>query len=153
MCLAVSGFIQYPCILFRPPILLQCVACHIIVCNASHPLKAYDARFDKSLGIVIFVKETQFVNADPILVTPSGITTEVREEQPSKAEFPILVTLLGILMEVRDRQYSKAQPPMLVTGASKIIIPLPFLYVLLTILAPNTPVAEGVTISPSVLVQ
>ena len=33
-----------------------------------------------------------------MLVTLSGIVTEVRPEQPEKAQSPMLVTLLGILV-------------------------------------------------------
>jgi hypothetical protein len=43
-----------------------------------------------------------------MLVTLSGITMEVREEQSRKAPSPILVTLSGITMEVREEQSSKA---------------------------------------------
>jgi hypothetical protein len=42
--------------------------------------------------------------SSPILVTVSGITMEVRDLQPSKAELPILVTPSGITMEVREEQ-------------------------------------------------
>jgi hypothetical protein len=39
-----------------------------------------------------------------MLVTLSGIVTEVKEEQPSKVLNPMLVTLLGIVTEVREEQ-------------------------------------------------
>jgi hypothetical protein len=42
-----------------------------------------------------------------MLVTPSGIAIEVREEQPLKAEFPMVVTLSGIVTEVREEQSPK----------------------------------------------
>ena len=37
-------------------------------------------------------------------VTLLGMVTEVRPEQPEKAELPMLVTLLGITIEVRLEQ-------------------------------------------------
>ena len=45
---------------------------------------------------------------NPMLVTPSGIVIEVREEQAWKAKSPMLVTLLGIVIEVRPEQPLKA---------------------------------------------
>ena len=42
----------------------------------------------------------------PIVVTLSGIVTDVRLLQPLNAEFPILVTLSGIVTDVRLRQPS-----------------------------------------------
>jgi len=50
-----------------------------------------------------------------MLVTLLGMVTEVRPEQPEKAELPMLVTLLEMVMEVRPEQYANAQSPMLVT--------------------------------------
>ena len=45
-------------------------------------------------------KDEQSINAPyPILVTLSGIATEVKEEQPEKALLPILVTLSAIVTE------------------------------------------------------
>ena len=44
----------------------------------------------------------------PILVTESGIVTEVRLLHPQKAYSPILVTELGIMTEVRLLQEAKA---------------------------------------------
>ena len=38
------------------------------------------------------------------------MVTEVREEQPAKAEEPIVVTLLGMVTEVREKQSSYLQP-------------------------------------------
>ncbi len=37
-----------------------------------------------------------------MLVTLLGIVTEVKEEQPQKADSPMLVTLLGIVTEVKE---------------------------------------------------
>jgi len=37
-------------------------------------------------------------------VTPSGITTEVRFEQPENAQYPMEVTLSGITTEAREVQ-------------------------------------------------
>ena len=39
-----------------------------------------------------------------MLVTLSGIVTEVKEEQPLKAHSPMLVTLSGIVTEVKEEQ-------------------------------------------------
>ena len=39
-----------------------------------------------------------------MLVTLSGITMDVREEQFQKVACSMLVTLLGILMDVREEQ-------------------------------------------------
>ena len=39
-----------------------------------------------------------------MLVTLSGIVTEIRLEQPEKAYIPMLVTPSGIRMEVRPEQ-------------------------------------------------
>ena len=53
--------------------------------------------------------EEQLSNApSPILVTPFGITMDVREEQQSKVASPIVVTPSGRTIEVRDTQFSKA---------------------------------------------
>lgn len=46
-------------------------------------------------GRVIEERAVHLLNVfTSILVTPSGIVTEVREEQPEKALFPILIILL-----------------------------------------------------------
>ena len=58
-----------------------------------------------------------------MLVTLLPIVTEVKEEQPEKAEIPMLVTLSGIVIEMSEEQYLKALFPMLVTGPSKTIMP------------------------------
>ena len=39
-----------------------------------------------------------------MFVTDLPIVTELREEQPSKADHPMLVTELGIVIEVRELQ-------------------------------------------------
>jgi hypothetical protein len=44
-----------------------------------------------------------------MLVTESGIVTEVRPVQPEKAYSPMLVTELGIVTEVRPVQPEKAE--------------------------------------------
>ena len=54
-----------------------------------------------------------------MLVTPSGIVTDVREEQRLKALSPMLVTLSGIVTEVRDEQSQKAELPILVIDLGK----------------------------------
>ena len=46
--------------------------------------------------------------------------TEVREEQPEKAEEPMSVTLLGIVREVREEQPEKAEEPIVVTPSPMI---------------------------------
>ena len=38
------------------------------------------------------------------------MVTEVREEQPAKAEEPIVVTLLGMVTEVREKLWVYLQP-------------------------------------------
>ena len=50
-----------------------------------------------------------------MLVTLSGIVTDVRLSQRLNAEFPMLVTLLGIVTDVRLVQELNAKFPMLVT--------------------------------------
>ena len=57
----------------------------------------------------------------PILVTPSGIVTEVKPVQPEKAELPILVTPSGIVTEVKPVQPEKAELPILVTDSGMVI--------------------------------
>ena len=50
-----------------------------------------------------------------MLFTLLPIVTEVKPEQPAKADSPMLVTLLGIVTEVKPEQSQKAPSPMLVT--------------------------------------
>ena len=50
-----------------------------------------------------------------MLVTLSGIVTEVRPEQPVNAALPMLVTLAGIVTDVSPEQPENAESPMLVT--------------------------------------
>ena len=45
-----------------------------------------------------------------MLVTLLGISTEVKLEQPPKADSPMLVTLLGISTEVKLEQLLYLQP-------------------------------------------
>ena len=67
-------------------------------------------------GMTIEVRLEQPEKAPPpMLVTLEGILMEVRLEQPLKALFPMLVTLEGILMEVRLERPLKAYSPMAVT--------------------------------------
>ena len=67
-------------------------------------------------GIVTDVRPVQPEKAAyPTLVTLSGIVTDVRPVQPEKALFPILVTLSGIVTDVRPEQPEKAAYPTLVT--------------------------------------
>ena len=48
-------------------------------------------------------------------VTESGMTMEVREEQPEKAYRPMEVTKLLMVTEVREVHLAKARSPMEVT--------------------------------------
>ena len=43
-----------------------------------------------------------------MLVTPSGMVTEVKLSQPKKASSPMLVTLSGMVTEVKALQSEKA---------------------------------------------
>ena len=52
-------------------------------------------------------------------VTPSGMTTEVRAVQESKAAFPMAVTPSGMTTEVRLRHSRKAPSPISVTPSGK----------------------------------
>ena len=49
-----------------------------------------------------------------MLVTPSGMVTDVKPLQSRKAELPMLVTLSGMVTDVKPLQYAKAELPMLV---------------------------------------
>jgi hypothetical protein len=42
-----------------------------------------------------------------MLVTPLGITIEVKDEQPLNADSPMLVTLSGIVTEAKEEQLRK----------------------------------------------
>ena len=71
--------------------------------------------FAANAGIVA-VSIGQPLNAEsPMLVTLSGIVTEVKPVQPSNALAPMLVTLSGIVIGVRLVQSLNAFSPMLVT--------------------------------------
>ena len=50
-----------------------------------------------------------------MLVTLSGMVTDVKPPQPSKAIPPIYVTLSGMVTDVKPVQPRKAEPSMLVT--------------------------------------
>ena len=66
--------------------------------------------------MVTDVKLEQPEKADnPILVTELGIETEVKPVQLEKADDPILVTELGIETEIKPVQPEKADDPILVT--------------------------------------
>ena len=54
-------------------------------------------------------------------VTLFGMVTEVREEQPLKAEPPMELTLFGMVTEDREEQLSKAEPQI-------VVIPLGMVY-------------------------
>ena len=58
-----------------------------------------------------------------MLVTPSGIVTDVSPEQPSNAEYPMLVTLSGIVTDVSPEQPENAELPMLVTLSGIVTVP------------------------------
>ena len=67
-------------------------------------------------GIVTEVNWLHKANAkSPILVTPAGIVIDVNPEQPENAELPILVTLSGIVTDVSPEQSRNAASPMPVT--------------------------------------
>ena len=57
----------------------------------------------------------------PILVTLSGIVTEVSELQPQKASFPMLSTLSGMVTEVSEVHCEKASSPIPITGRSRTV--------------------------------
>ena len=61
------------------------------------------------------VREGQFSKGRLINVTLSGMFTEVKPEQPLKAQVCIHVTLLGIVIEVKLEQPKKASESMQVT--------------------------------------
>jgi hypothetical protein len=73
----------------------------------------------------------------PMLVTLLGIVTDVRLEQPQKAELPMLVTLLGIVTDMRPEQPLKASEPMLVTllGITVFLHPATRVFVAVLIIA------------------
>ena len=50
-----------------------------------------------------------------MLVTEFGISTDVKEEQPAKANSRILVTESGMSTDVKEEQRRKAYVPILVT--------------------------------------
>ena len=58
-----------------------------------------------SLPEKVTLVRPQYRNApDPILVTLSGIVTDVRPLQPSNAPIPMLVTPPGIITDIRPLQ-------------------------------------------------
>ena len=92
-------------------------------------------------GMVTEVRPMQPPKAElPMLVTPLPMVTEVRPVQPEKAESPMLVTLSGMLTEVRLEQPEKAPQPMLVTLSgmvTEVAHPLHFTTILLLIINPS----------------
>ena len=79
--------------------------------------------------IFVSVKLLQSSNAlFPMLVTESGIVTDVRPLQPQNALLPMRVTEFGIVTDVRPLQPANADAPMLVTesGIVKSDISIPF---------------------------
>ena len=60
-----------------------------------------------------------------MLVTELGITTDVRPEQPKKAQLPMLFTELGISTDVRLVQYSKALSGTAVTFSPNVMVLIP----------------------------
>lgn len=57
-----------------------------------------------------------------MLVTLSGMSTEITAVQPEKAARPMLFTLLGIVTEVRLEQPLKALSPMHVTPSGMVTL-------------------------------
>ena len=91
-------------------------------------------------GICTEVKELQPLKAwTPMLLTDSGICTEVKELQPRKASLPMLVTVSGICTEVKELQLAKAAFSMVVT-VSGISAEFKVSYV-----RPESPMQEQVT--------
>ena len=61
------------------------------------------------VGTVSFAREIHPLNADdPMLVTLSGMVTEVSPVHPENAEDPMLVTLSGMIREVSPEQLRNA---------------------------------------------
>ena len=78
--------------------------------------------FAANAGIVA-VSIGQPLNAfSPMLVTLSGIVTEVKPVQPSNALAPMLVTLSGIVIGVKLVQSLNAFSPMLVTVSGIVMV-------------------------------
>jgi hypothetical protein len=84
--------------------------------------------------MVTEVRPEQPEKADwPILVTLLGMVMDIRPLQPPKACSPILVTLLGMVMEVRLEQPKKAHKPILVTLLGMTLFLQPTTKVLLAV--------------------
>ena len=97
--------------------------------NQYRPILTFGQSIKASSAIFVFletlteVREEQPLKAQcPISVTDGGILMLVREEQPSKALSPIFVTDGGILMLVREEQNEKAQFPIFVTDGGMVIL-------------------------------
>ena len=56
----------------------------------------------------IEVKLVQWLNADPMLVTLSGIVMEVKFSHPENVSSPIMVTLSEMVIEVKPEQPENA---------------------------------------------
>ena len=76
-------------------------------------------------GMVTEVSETQFMKALSSIIVPvrpGRMVTDPREVQRWKASAPMLVTLPGIVTEVREVQPEKAELPMLVTPFGMVTV-------------------------------
>jgi len=80
----------------------------------------------------------------PIVVTPSGMVTEVREEQDSKAPCSMLLTLVGRTTFVKAVQPAKQNTPTLVT-------PLGIVTLVMVVALRNVSESMLVTGNPSIL--
>ena len=94
---------------------------------------------------------TQYLNAYfPMLVTASGMVTDVRPLQLWNAPFPMLVTPSGIVMEVSSLQPPNAQFPMLVTLLGIIVFLQPAIRALYAVLMIALQLSlESYTVFPS----
>ncbi len=67
-----------------------------------------------------------------MLVTESGMLTDVSPEHSSNAPFPMLVTEFGMLIDVSPEQSRNAPSPMLVTESGMLTDVSPELYTVFT---------------------
>ena len=102
----------------------------LIVVKFGHSLKTgylYDSIVSQFVALKFMeVNLLQFEKAaSPMLVTDSGMVTEVKPLQPEKAESPMLLTDPGMVTEVNSLQLQKAQFPIDVTefGMVKLVKP------------------------------
>ena len=90
-----------------------------------------------------------------MLVTESGIVSDVSPEQPSNAWVPMLATESGIVTVVSPEQPLNAKPPMLVTEAgiaTDVMESHPRSAQYPIALTGQPPSEEGMAMSPEVLV-